>query len=60
VKDQRHPQKEVRLENTIPKMVKGSKAHSKRGRVERCTSWDVQWLEGALKEKEDRARKHNI
>jgi hypothetical protein len=41
-------------------MVKGSKAHSKRGRVERCTSWDVQWLEGALKEKEDRARKHNI
>jgi hypothetical protein len=60
VRDQRHPQKEVWLENTIPKMVEGSKAHSKRGRVGRYTSWDVRWLEGAFKEKEDMARKHTI
>jgi len=26
----------------------------------RSTSWDVRWLEGALKEKEDKARKHTI
>jgi hypothetical protein len=36
--------------------VEGSKAHSKGGRVVRCTSWDVWWLEGTLKEMEDRAR----
>jgi hypothetical protein len=33
VRAQRHAKKEVRLENALPKVVKGSKAHLKRGKV---------------------------
>ena len=37
----RHTKKEVRLENTLPKVVEGIKAHSKGGRVRKHTTHEV-------------------
>jgi len=41
VRAQRHTQKEVWLENTLPNVVEGSKAHSKGGRVRKHTTHEV-------------------
>jgi hypothetical protein len=41
VRARRHTQKEVRLENALTKVVEGSKAHSKGGRVKKRTTRGV-------------------
>jgi len=41
VRARRHTQKEVRLENALPKVVEGSKTHSKGGRVRKRTTRGV-------------------
>jgi len=41
VRARRRTQKEVRLENALPKVVEGSKAHSKGGRVRKHTTHEV-------------------
>jgi len=38
VRAQRRTKKKVRLENTLPKVVEGSKAHSKECKVRKCTT----------------------
>jgi hypothetical protein len=38
VRARRRTQKEVKLENIVPKVVEGSKAHSKEGRVRKHTT----------------------
>jgi hypothetical protein len=38
VRARRCTQKKIRLENALPKVVKGSKAHSKGGRVRKHTT----------------------
>jgi hypothetical protein len=52
-------ERRIGLESTISR-VEGSRVHLKWGRVIRRADWDGWWLEGTLKEKEDRARKHTI
>jgi hypothetical protein len=57
VRARRRTEKEVRLENALPKVVEGSKAHLKRGRVRKHTTHEVRaqrrsqtevWLENTL------------
>jgi len=41
VRARRRTQKEIRLENALPKVVEGSKAHSKGGKVTKHTTHEV-------------------
>ena len=54
---QRHNRKEVGLENTLPKVVDGSKAQSKGGRVRKHTTYKVEGSKAHSKG--GMVRKHN-